>query len=150
MFALSLCALVFSLVQSALAKQLPKPIRDEIQASRVACDGSLHSRPKFVSTMAFNRDRRPDYLLNYQHVRCGNSAEGFCGSGGCLHQLFVSQNDGSYAKVLDKNLLRIRFGTVGGRRSVTLDLHGSECGKVGVAECREVLVWDGNSLRKQP
>jgi hypothetical protein len=140
-------ALVFA-PTPASAKELPAPIRKEIETARAACEGPSRVEKKFVSVIDFNRDRRPDYLLNYEHMRCKSGAE-FCGSGGCLTQLFVSRKDGGYVKALDKNLLRIRFTTVRGHPSVTLDLHGSECGKVGVAPCPQVLVWDGNALEKR-
>jgi hypothetical protein len=62
--------------------------------------------------------------------------------------VFASLPGGGYVKALDSNVRDIQFRKVRGRPAIVLDLHGSACGKVGVAPCPRTLVWDGKTFKR--
>jgi hypothetical protein len=126
---------------------LPPEVRAEIQDSVKQCGGAEKVRLKwgFVVAEDVNADGIDDYVLDYGKFVCGDTPNFFCGSAGCLTQVFASLPDGKYAKVLDENVRDLRFAyDAQGRPVMLLDLHGSACGKVGSAPCFVTLLWNGH------
>lgn len=127
---------------------LPAAVQREIAASAKACSGGRFERENgFVTRIDVNADGRPDYFLNYEHASCSNLASGFCGTGGCTLQLFVSRKNGSYAKALDRNIRKLSFSETGPAFRATLILHGTHCDLPGYKDCREELRWNGRELK---
>ena len=93
-----------------------------------------------------NGDGVDDYVLDYGKFVCGDSASYWCGSAGCLTQVFASLRDGSFVNVLDENVRSLRFARVKGRPAMILGLHGNACGRVGAAPCDSTLYWNGASF----
>jgi hypothetical protein len=138
-------------VLSGLAAQaqqapLPKEVQAAIDDSRKDCGEPVRLDAKFVTSKDVNGDGKPDYILDYEHFQCGETITYFCGSGGCLTQVFASLPDGSYVKAWDANVRAIRFARVKGKPAMILDLHGSACGKVGAAPCPRTLIWNGKTF----
>jgi len=131
-----------------LAQQpLPSVVQQAIDEAKRDCDsGRVVMQPRFVTAKDVNGDGRPDYILDYEHYVCDGNAALYCGSAGCLTQIFASLPDGSYVKVLDQNVQALEFVRRRKRPAMILHLHGSECGKVGTAPCRSVLYWNGSSF----
>lgn len=124
------------------AQSFPPVVQAAIAAARKGCEGKTEERRGFVTTRDVNGDGRPDYVLDYGAFRCDGTADS-CGSGGCTTQVFVSMPDGSYRKAYDDLARGVRFQGVRGRPAMILDLHGSACGRVGAADCRSTLYWNG-------
>jgi hypothetical protein len=101
----------------------------------------------FQEARDVNGDGRRDFILDYGKAQCAGSEGFYCGSAGCVTQVFVSLADGSYVKVLDENVRRLRFARVKGRPAMLLDLHGSACGKAGAAPCAFTLFWNGSAFK---
>jgi hypothetical protein len=141
-------ALVLASALCAQAQQaaLPKEVQAAIEASKKDCGEPVRLGPKFVTSKDVNADGTPDYILDYENFQCGQMVTFFCGSGGCLTQVFVSLPDGGYVKAWDDNVREIRFKTLKGKPAMILDLHGSACGKVGAAPCPKTLYWNGNTF----
>ena len=127
---------------------LPKEVQAAIDDNKKTCGEGVKLNPAFISEKDVNGDGVKDYVLDYGEFECEGSASFFCGTGGCLTQVFASLPDGGYAKVLDQNVRDIKFRNVRGRPAIVLDLHGSACGKVGAAACRRTLVWDGKTFKR--
>ena len=127
---------------------LPKIVQDAIIANQKACeDGQkVTLRPGFVTTKDINGDGKPDYILNYEHFQCGEFMSLFCGSGGCLTEIFATDHDGGFVTVWNENAHRIRFTTIKKRPAMTIDLHGSACGRSGADRCAMTLYWNGNKF----
>jgi hypothetical protein len=148
-------ATAFALATGASADaqpSLPSIVRDTIAASRKDCTESASLRgvnvvleAGFVITKDINGDGRKDYILDYGKFQC-EERRIFCGSAGCLTQVFASQPDSTYAKVLDENVRGVRFTRVKGRPAMLLDLHGSACNRAGVAPCGATLFWNGDKF----
>ena len=148
-----IAALVAALVllpALALAQptNLPKEVQAAIVANKKECGEEVKLKPAFVTEKDVNGDGVKDYVLDYGEFVCGDFASFFCGTGGCLTQVFASLPGGGYVKALDQNVRRIKFRKVRGRPAIVLDLHGSACGKVGAAACPRTLVWDGKTFKR--
>jgi hypothetical protein len=138
--------------QNAIAAdaELPWPaaVQHEIADSAKACGGRFESESGFVSRPDLNADGRRDYVLDYSHAQCSDLASAFCGTGGCLTQIFVSRADGTYVKALDRNVHQITFSAIGRTFRATAFVHGSLCDLPGFKTCREDLQWNGARLKR--
>jgi hypothetical protein len=132
----------------AQSSTLPNAVQAAIEENKKACGDGAKVKPQFIAEKDINGDGMKDYVLDYGEFECDGSASYFCGTGGCLTQVFVSLPNGSYVKVLDENVRDLKFRTVRGRPAMVLDLHGSACGKVGAAACPRTLVWDGKTFKR--
>lgn len=127
---------------------LPKIVQDAIAANQKACvDGQkVTLRPGFITNKDINSDGKPDYILNYEHFQCGEFMSLFCGTGGCLTEIFASDGDGGFVNVWNENAHRIRFTTIKKRPAMRINLHGSACGRSGDDACAMTLYWNGNKF----
>ena len=131
---------------AASAGPLPAPVRTAIDSATANCRPQKVTLEKgFVTTRDVNGDGIPDYIVNYESFRCGESFTFYCGSAGCLTQVFASTG-GRFVKVLDENVLKIEFKNVKGRPAMLLDLHGSACGKAGMEACGTTRYWNGSKF----
>jgi hypothetical protein len=117
-----------------------------MEAARKECSEPSKFGKGFVARRDINRDGVADFVLDYGRFECGGSSTFFCGTGGCLTQVFASLPNGGYAKVLGENVRQIAFRVVRGRPAMVLDLHGSACGKIGAEPCPRTLFWNGRSF----
>ena len=132
----------------AQPRNLPKEVQAAIEANKKECGEEVKLKPAFITEKDVNGDGVKDYVLDYGEFACGDFASFFCGTGGCLTQVFASLPGGGYVKALDQNVRQIKFGKVRGRPAIVLDLHGSACGKVGAAACPRTLVWSGKTFAR--
>ena len=150
-FRLVLC-LLFAFVAGGAAQaqqKLPPIVQAAIAESKKACEpDKVTLEAGFVSEKDINGDGRVDYILDYGKFTCGSSATFFCGTGGCLTQVFASRADGSYVTALDENVRQIRFTRINNKPAIVLDLHGSACGKTGAEACPRTLTWDGKNFSR--
>jgi hypothetical protein len=130
----------------AIADSLPALVQSEIKQAQSACGTEQPVlRPGFVTAEDINGDGVVDYVLDYSKFECGDALF-YCGSAGCLTQVFVSLAGGQYVEVLDENVRGISFGQRNGRPAEIIDLHGSACGRVGAAPCSMILFWNGQTF----
>lgn len=131
---------------AALTKSMsaiPSEVQASIQEKREACDPAHEEiQPGFITWQDVNGDHVDDYILDYGKFICGVDQSFFCGTEGCLTEVFASLPDGTFKQVLRENVRGIRFARIKDRPAMILDLHGSYCGKVGAARCDKTLYWD--------
>jgi hypothetical protein len=128
--------------QAQSQPKLPQIVQETVDKVRKDCDEKFQLLPGFATVRDINDDKVPDYILDYGKARCGNMASFYCGTGGCLTQVFASAND-THVLVLDENVRRVRFARVKGRPAMLLDLHGGICGRAGAEACAATLYWNG-------
>lgn len=87
-----------------------------------------------------NGDRLPDWRVDYEKA---DNASLFCGTGGCLQQLYLGRPDGGFDLVLNTNLRLFKIRKVKGEHVLDLDFHGSTCGEAGVVDCPRSYAWNG-------
>ncbi len=131
-----------------LPPNLPKVVADAVARNNKECEAGTKPlfKPGFLTTKDINGDGKPDYILNYESFQCGELVSLFCGTGGCLTEIFVTHDDGGYLPVWNEMARRIRFATVSKRPAMRIDLHGSACGRVGAERCSMTLYWNGTKF----
>ena len=146
--ALALFLVLMPAAAFAQADKLPAAVQAAIDANKKVCGETAKIGAGLVAEQDINGDGVKDYVLNYEHFECEGSASYFCGTGGCLTQVFASLPNGGFVKVLDDNVRDIQFRKLRGKPAIVLDLHGSACGKVGAASCPRTLTWDGKTFKR--
>ena len=131
-----------------VARNLPAEVAAAIDESIAACKPDIAELgPAFTKRKDVNGDGVPDYILDYGEFTCGEMSGYFCGSAGCLMQVFASV-DRRFPKVFDENAQDVQFKPVRGRPAMVLSLHGSACGRRGSATCTATLYWNGRSFSR--
>jgi len=103
--------------------------------------GNITVGDGFVERPDLNDDGRPDLVVAYGAAACSAGPPQYCGSGGCQHEGFLAQPDGSFAPVFSALFYSYEIKAPG---IVTFRMHGSACGLVGAAPCaKDFRVSDG-------
>lgn len=133
---------------AAQAELAPPPaVQQAIAEARKDCEPERATLlPGFVAEKDVNGDGRKDFVLDYGKFQCGDSTMYYCGTGGCLMQVFVSRPDGTAVKALDENVRALKFAKVKRKPAMILELHGSACGKTGADRCAATRVWNGSEF----
>jgi hypothetical protein len=122
---------------------LPPAVRAVVEESAKGCEaGKFSTERGFVTQKDVNGDGVNDFIIDYGKLSCSDGSH-FCGTAGCLTQVFVSLN-GNYVKVLDENVRDLHFGRIHGRAAMQVDLHGIACGRAGAEPCEVTLYWNGS------
>ena len=145
---LSIVAFAFS-VGAAMAEDLPAPVQKAIAENKSNCK-TVAIEKGFITRKDINGDGRPDFVLDHESFICDGNPRAFCGSIGCLTQVFASLPNGAYAKVFDDNVRRIDFREVRGRPAIVVGLPGFACGKDPTELCEVVKSWNGSSFVEIP
>ncbi len=123
---------------------LPNEIQGAVNETLKDC-----KKPKFdkgyVSRKDINGDGRVDYVLDHNYFSCDGSNT-FCGSAGCLIQIFISDGSEKYITAYSDWAQDYRFTRIRNYPAIKLTLHGSYCGKAGADECRSILYWNGSQF----
>lgn len=100
-----------------------------------------------VENVNLNDDGVADHLLTYD-LPCRGQANAFSGSAGTARQIWISQDDGSYLRVLDVNARDLRIDKRPDGLFVILQQQGSYCLTADAAPCfltlkfaENVLIW---------
>lgn len=124
----------------------PKEVLSAISEANQGCPEQSGLQSGFVTRRDINGDGIDDFILDYGRLQCGDRSREYCGSAGCLTQVFASGPNGSYKKVLDENVQDIEFKVLRKRPAMLLFLHGSACGKIGSEPCHATLFWNGEKF----
>jgi hypothetical protein len=129
-------------------QSLPQEVQAAIQeAVRTCKPENATLKWGFISAKDVNDDGVDDYILDYGQFECGARVADYCGSAGCLTQVFVSLSNGKYIKVMYENVRDLRFAhDTKGRPEMLLNLHGSYCGKDGATPCSSTSLWNGHTF----
>jgi hypothetical protein len=125
---------------------LPQLVNKSIQESRGTCQ-NFTTHTGFIVRRDINGDGLDDFVLDYGKTACDQSSSWFCGTGGCLIQVFASLGTNKYVKVLDQNAYEVRFERRAGRHAMIQLLHGVHCGRAGAdGGCRLTTYWNGHNF----
>ena len=136
-------------IGAAMAEDLPPAVQKAIAENKRVCK-TVAIEKGFITRKDINGDGRPDFVLDYESFICDGNPRAFCGSIGCLTQVFASLPNGAYAKVFDDNVRRIDFREVQGRPAIVVGLPGFACGKDPTEVCDVVKSWNGSSFVEMP
>lgn len=146
--AATLFAFAFLIAPANAAKPLPPEVRSAIKENSQFCDKKIKYTTGFLTRRDVNGDGIDDFILDYGGWTCDGSS-GFCGSGGCLTQIFASTS-GKFPKVFDDNVHNIKFITLRGKPAIVLEMHGSFCGLTGAEACSSTFYWDATKKKFLP
>jgi hypothetical protein len=132
-----------------MAEDLPPAVQKAIAENKRVCK-TVAIEKGFITRKDINGDGRPDFVLDYESFICDGNPREFCGSIGCLTQVFASLPNGAYAKVFDDNVRRIDFRDVKGRPAIVVGFAGFTCGKDPTEVCDVVKSWNGSSFVDMP
>ena len=108
----------------------PAHVLAQIAKDRGAAVDRLSPRPGFVSEIEVNADGVPDLVLDWGAVEAPDGFMSFyCGSAGCLTELYVSV-PGGWRRAFGDNVYGVIPAQV-----LEIPTHGSFCGRVGAAGC---------------
>ena len=93
-----------------------------------------------IRAVDVSRDGKPDWLVDYSGV-----GTGFCGTGGCLQTLYVSDGD-AYVLAFDEQALEFEVAEVGGEARVEAQVHHTFC-VPDDWDCSYAFAWDPGLLR---
>ena len=128
-------------------KSLPPEVQSSIDNETKSCGETVKMEDSFILRRDVNGDGIDDFILDFGGFICGkNHSSDYCGSGGCLTQVFASLSEKKFVKAYGGLVHSIKFSKVRGRPALTLALHGSACGKAGVAACGKTLFWNGQKF----
>lgn len=87
-----------------------------------------------------NADGQSDWLVDF--YRGSHGLTQFCGTGGCLQELYVSRPDGTYVLSLSAQTASLQIRKRSGQMPlVALSVHGIYCNGTGGDDCRIGLEW---------
>lgn len=92
-----------------------------------------------LTRMDVDGDGRADWRADYERAEW---AAGWCGTGGCLQQLWVGAPGGRWVLAMDTNSGPMRTRRVDGEHRLEVSVHGSRCGGAGADDCRYGYAWD--------
>ncbi len=91
----------------------------------------------------FDRDGLVDEVIDYSQITCDKAASLFCGSAGCPMEFYRQQQGGGFVRIGGGHMYGYQV-TV--KPVITLNLHGSACGKIGAAGCSKSFTVENNDL----
>lgn len=138
---ITIAAVIVALPATAQVPSVPAVVQAALGEAVAQCDDEIVLEKGFIKQQDVNGDGVADFILDFNHYRCGGTRLN-CGSGGCTLQVFASLN-GRHVKVIEDLVQAFRFGQIKGRPAVALGEHGSNCGRAGSERCAKVLYWNG-------
>jgi hypothetical protein len=88
-----------------------------------------------IRSVDVSHDGRPDWLIDYT-----DSGLMYCGTGGCLRTLYVSDGD-DYVMAFDEQTLTFDLQIRGGETVIEAEVHHIFCGRAG-EDCVFAWTWD--------
>lgn len=138
------------------ASQPPDSVRNAVQAQidDVMAPGhddpSDYHPPRVIAPASMfhradiNDDGVTDWVVDFEK---SPNASYFCGTGGCRHQIYVSNAGGTFDLVMDTQVRAFKLRRSKGKAVLDVDFHGSVCGGFGVDPCPRGYVWSDATSR---
>lgn len=104
--------------------------------------GQPEIKPDFAAAVDVNGDGRADVFMTSNRMSCVGAYSVFSGTAGADARWALSKADGTYA-VVEQRHQRVEIQeTLKNGYQLIVHLHGANCGKVGAAQCRNVVNVD--------
>lgn len=142
-------AAALSVVETACRQPAPRLVPDpevlvllEVAGLCADLDGTISIGEGFASRPDLDGDGRPDLAIDHGAVVCSSAAALVCGSAGCTNSLWLAR-DGGFSKLFEGNIYGV---TVMAPGRLSLQTHGSFCGRIGAEGCDMPYVIRGDRL----
>jgi hypothetical protein len=137
----------------------PPGVQTALRYANEECEsqdgGAVTFAPDTVRKVDLTGDGRDDYIVDFRHAKCGDRETTYCGTGGCVMNILVTQPDGNVRPVFDGYVrnyeIKVKPMKRGAARTIRFDLHGSYCGGFGAQACfKEKAITATPFAFKQP
>lgn len=100
-----------------------------------------------IATADFNGDNIDDPIITLVGFPCNGSAHGgFCGSAGCVTQIWVSDSDGLWTLRFNSNVRGLELIAAENQDDLVTVNHGTFCGESGAFYCELRLTYSDDSF----
>lgn len=133
-------AVVAAVTADINRKLLERGAYEPGDATPPAAGGKVASAPLAMFTpIDVNNDGVIDWRVNWDKAP---NPSFFCGSGGCLNQVYVSKPGGAFDMTLELVVgEEMALSTVNAERVVDVNFHGTVCGLAGAEICPRRFAW---------
>lgn len=126
-------------VQAQSRSSYPFEIQRDLDEAPKECaaadNGQAQVRPGFVRKLDLTGNKRADYVVDFGKLKCPTFESVYCGTGGCLHNIYVTTKRGDLRRVFSGRVRLYRISKVPGAKTITFHLHGGFCSKAGAYDC---------------
>ncbi len=102
--------------------------------------------PGFASTRDLTGDGLDDLVISYG-VRCDGTASYYCGSAGCLTEIWIAEQPEKWTLALSAHVQGVSPTLYDGAPALKFVNHGGGCGRPGSESHISIRIWDGAVLR---
>lgn len=142
--AIVLCATSPSVAQHLLDEGgVPEVIARSVAKQVKSCKGDISVLPQSLFSVDLNGDGRLDYVVNFENFDCETVPSPYCGTGGCLHEIWLSDNAGWRLALSPHANMIAGIDMIDGRPSLRLLVHHRYCQK---QPCHQNIVWSAGKL----
>jgi hypothetical protein len=131
--------LIAGIAQAGDKSSYPAEIQKDLEEAQKECaaadDGKTEVKPGFVRKLDLTGNKRADYIVDFNKLKCSTFESVYCGTGGCLHNIYVTTKAGELRRVFTETVQRYQISKAPGAKTITFDLHGGFCGKAGPEDC---------------
>ncbi|MCW5691663.1 MAG: hypothetical protein KIT48_04805 [Pseudolabrys sp.] len=144
MVAAALFAAETSVSQNSLDEDgVPVVIARSVAKQIRTCKGDISSLPTSLFSLDLNGDGRLDYVVNFENFDCEAVPSPYCGTGGCLHEIWLSNNEGWNLALSPQANLIAGADMIDGKPALRLLVHHRYC---ETQPCYQNIVWSGEKL----
>jgi hypothetical protein len=120
--------------------ELPSGLQVKVDAAAKACadfeNGEFAIEAGAIVRTDLDGDLKADWVLNEHYFACSSAASMFGSTGGTLSHFMV----GNYvSSILNRGW---EMHTLGRKRVLLVDVHGTQCDAYGYTPCVAASVWD--------
>lgn len=142
--AIVLCATSPSVAQLLLDENgVPAVIARSVAKQVKSCKGDISVLPHSLFSIDLNGDGSLDYVVNFENFDCEAIPSPYCGTGGCLHEIWLSDSTGWGLAVAPHANMIAGIDMIDGRPSLRLLVHHRYCQK---QPCYQNIVWSAGKL----
>jgi len=123
--------------KSSYPAEIQKDLEEAQKECAAADDGKTEIKPDFVRKLDLTGNKRADYIVDFEQLACSTFESVYCGTGGCMHNIYVTTRDGALRRVFSGQVRAYWISKAPGPKTITFDLHGGFCGKAGADDCRK-------------
>jgi hypothetical protein len=139
-----LCATSPSVAQYLLDEEgVPAVIAQSVAKQVKSCKGDTSALPHSLFSVDLNGDGRLDYVVNFENFDCETVPSPYCGTGGCLHEIWLSDSAGWRLALSPHANMIAGIDMIDGRPSLRLLVHHRYCQK---QPCHQNIVWSEGKL----
>jgi hypothetical protein len=142
------CALSLALLAPVFAAMEPDNVAAEVEDAAKSCRemGGAPNTDAMLKADDLNGDGAEDWIVDYKKLQCAGTPNPFCGSGGCMLQIFLWSGGSTWTKAFDDTVQSYRFINSGGQRALEVKFSGSACGKVNAQSCPKTYRFQRGNL----